>query len=112
MQQCRQPGPLYRASLGADEVGALQPYADCRPAHVDLRMQTCACRLCSGAFGLQPYAPRLQPYAPQVEALRRMLGRLDAIAAHAKEQGVRLMVDAEHSYFQVGNLPPCWVGWG
>ena len=32
-----------------------------------------------------------------------MLGRLDAIAAHAKEQGVRLMVDAEHSYFQVGN---------
>ena len=41
-----------------------------------------------------------------------MLGRLDEIAAHAKEQGVRLMVDAEHSYFQVGNLPPCWVGWG
>ncbi len=38
-----------------------------------------------------------------MEALRRMLGRLDAIAAHAKEQGVRLMVDAEHSYFQVGN---------
>ena len=32
-----------------------------------------------------------------------MLGRLDEIAAHAKEQGVRLMVDAEHSYFQVGN---------
>ena len=100
MQQCRQPGPLYRASLGADEVGALQPYADCRPAH----------RLCSGAFGLQPYAPRLQPYAPrlqpyapQVEALRRMLGRLDAIAARAQEEGVRLMVDAEHSYFQVGN---------
>ena len=29
-----------------------------------------------------------------------MLGRLDAIAACAKEQGVRLMVDAEHSYFQ------------
>ena len=54
VQQCRQPGPLYRASLSAEEV----------------------------------------------EALRRMLGRLDAIAACAKEQGVRLMVDAEHSYFQ------------
>jgi len=54
VQQCRQPGPLSRASLDAEEV----------------------------------------------EALRRMLGRLDAIAACAKEQGVRLMVDAEHSYFQ------------
>ena len=30
-----------------------------------------------------------------------MLGRLNAIALSAKEQGVRLMVDAEHSYFQV-----------
>ena len=29
-----------------------------------------------------------------------MLGRLNAIALSAKEQGVRLMVDAEHSYFQ------------
>lgn len=54
VQQCRQPGPLSRASLDAEEM----------------------------------------------EALRRMLGRLDAIAACAKEQGVRLMVDAEHSYFQ------------
>ena len=54
VQRCRQPGPLSRASLDAEEV----------------------------------------------EALRRMLGRLDAIAACANEQGVRLMVDAEHSYFQ------------
>lgn len=54
VQQCRQPGPLSRASLDAEEV----------------------------------------------EALRRMLGRLNAIALSAKEQGVRLMVDAEHSYFQ------------
>lgn len=33
-------------------------------------------------------------------ALERMLDRLDQIAARAKALGVRLMVDAEHTYFQ------------
>ena len=38
--------------------------------------------------------------ADECGALERMLGRLDAIAAHAKALGVRLMIDAEHTYFQ------------
>jgi proline dehydrogenase len=32
--------------------------------------------------------------------LERMLARLDGIALHAKALGVRLMIDAEHTYFQ------------
>jgi proline dehydrogenase len=32
--------------------------------------------------------------------LERMLARLDDIALHAKALGVRLMIDAEHTYFQ------------
>ena len=40
------------------------------------------------------------PTADEVDAMRRMLARLDTIALTAKDAGVRLMIDAEHSYFQ------------
>ncbi len=36
----------------------------------------------------------------EIDELRRMTGRLDAIAAHASSLRVRLMVDAEHWYLQ------------
>jgi len=38
--------------------------------------------------------------AAECAALERMLGRLDEIAERACELGVRLMIDAEHTYFQ------------
>jgi len=38
--------------------------------------------------------------ADECAALERMLGRLDEVATAARELGVRLMIDAEHTYFQ------------
>lgn len=35
-----------------------------------------------------------------IEQMRNMIGRIDELAQYAKSRGVRLMIDAEHSYFQ------------
>ena len=83
--------------------GGLQPKAD--EAAVDVFEFTNALPLDSiGSLVLRCkhrgplYRSALGPQ--ECEALGRLLDRLDAIAARARSLGVRLMIDAEHTYFQ------------
>ncbi|XP_054630905.1 proline dehydrogenase 1, mitochondrial isoform X2 [Dunckerocampus dactyliophorus] len=45
--------------------------------------------------------PLLKDFSPEEEGqMKRILQRMDVLAKHAKENGVRLMVDAEQTYLQ------------
>lgn len=49
----------------------------------------------------------------EVGLVEALLGRVAKLAAAAAEKGVRLMIDAEHTYFQpVRRVPKNNIAWG